>query len=304
MAEWPENLKYWDGTQWRPAFDLPACSVVAVGGGSSATTTTLTAPSSVNGGASFTLSGTVKTVSGANATNGSVQLQYNTGSGWTNYSTSMSITAGTFSKGSVTETETRQWRAVYTPTSTFLTSTSTTKTVTRKELTTLTKTYNCTASASYRSDGTKRTDTDHCYQGYISSVNGNQLTMLIFPQSTINSDLSGIEDITKVELFLNALHWGPDSGGTAVINEHTQTSLPASNPTYATTNRTLIPWSTKTGSKWCNLPTVIGDRIRAGTMKGLTLGQGVTTSSEYYGYFSGATESYLPKLRITYREYV
>lgn len=183
-------------------------------------------------------------------------------------------------------------------------SVSATKSVSVQVLTTFVKTYSTNGTGSYRGSGTKRTDvgTDF-YQGYYSSTNGTQRSVILFPYATIQSDLSGYTSITKVEVYLNCNHWGPDSGGTAVVVDHNYSSLPASDPGFTTTYASSTAWTTKTGAKWCNVNTSIGARLAAGTAKGLGL-YTTSTATEYYGSFNGNGDTGEPVLRITYTKYV
>jgi hypothetical protein len=296
-----DNLKWWDGSSWRPNFELPQVVLNLAG----TTITTISAPSAMPSGDIFSVSGTVKKVDGTNATNGSVQIQYWTGSAWTNLGSSQSITAGTY--GLITSiTSTRKYRAVYTAGAGFLNSTSGSVTTTYKPVGTFTKTYNATDSASYKGDGTKRTDTSYLYQGQASSVNGNQRSVLMFDQAQISADLSTgtFYDIQKVELFLDVAHWNKETGGTAVINEHNHSTLPVSNPTAITTNQTLEGWASESGSKWAVLPNAVATRLKASTVKGIMLGAAPDTSLEYYGYLYNHASVSPPKLRITYRKFL
>lgn len=297
------QIKWWDGNGWRPTPDaVGARFTTATAAGTICAITSI--PASVNGTATFTAAGTVKTSAGANATNGSVQMQYLNGASWTNSGSAFTVTAGTFSVTGLSETATRQWRAVYTPASTFQAATSLSKTVTSKVLTTFVKTYACTASGSYRGSGTKRTDvgTD-LYQGYYSSVNGIQRSIMIFPRATIATDLASAVSVTKAELYLNCLRWGPDAGGTAIVNDHNYSTLPSADPQISTTNQTFIPWTTKTGAKWCNISTVIVNRIVANTAQGCSL-YAASQSNEYYGYFAGKGDTGAPQLRVTFTKWV
>jgi hypothetical protein len=292
-------LRVWDGTQWVP--NPPPAEGRAIASGQSQGSCTLTtSASSYNGSGTVTLTATV-----TGTPSGSVQFEYFNGSAWVAVSPTTGSNPDTGSPWSITKslTATTQFRARYLGNGTAQPATSATKTVTIKKLTTYTKTYGCTASKSFRGSGTKRTDVGNtCYQGYYSSTNGLQKSVILFPYATIQSDLSGAT-ITKVEVYLNAEHWGPGNGGTAVIGNHNYSTMPSSDPT-GNFNVDTTAWTTKTGAKWCNVNTVIGDRLRDNTAKGILLGPNSSTSNEYYGYFSGSGDSAEPKLRITYTKYV
>lgn len=172
---------------------------------------------------------------------------------------------------------------------------------------TYTKTYSANGSASFQDDGTNRAgfDSGHCFQGYYSSTNGNQYSMITFPYATIQSDLSGAT-ITKTELYLNNLHWYNNSGGTAVIGTHNQTSV-SGNHAYSqvTDNINQVSWSLGQ-AKWVTLNNSIGNAFKNNTAKGIALGKGQTgggtlsNSHTYYGYFAGNGQTGEPQLRITY----
>jgi hypothetical protein len=297
------QLKWWDGNVWRPKpADIGARFVVAASG----TIVAITGgASTVNGGATFTLSGTVKNVStGANVTNGTVQLEYWNGTVWstTGAPGAATITAGTFSISTVTETTTRQWRANYVAGAGNTNAISASKTVTRKELVTFVKTYAATASSAYGQSGTKLTGR-YITQGYYSAVAGIQKSIICFPYATIVADMTGFVSCTKLEMFLNAVQWGPDSGGTAILCDHNYTTPPAADPLVTISYASFNAWSTKSGSKWCDISTTIGGRLAAGTAKGIAL-YTQSTSNEYYGYFSGFGDVNPPSLRVTYTKWV
>lgn len=294
------RLMAYDGDQNIPV-KQDQLEVLAITGGLQSTVTVITSiPSSVASGASFSASGTVKTPAGANITNGTVQMQYNSGSGWQNRGSAASVTAGTFTCTGLSQTSASlSWRALYTPGSGNAGSNSATKTVKATTVQTYTKTYPCIGSASYQQGGSMRSGVSEAYQGYYSSTNGNQRSVLIFDWAQIAADLAGAT-ITKTEIYLNALHWGPDSGGTAIIGTHTYTSVPASNPSTANADLDRVAWSTKTGGKWSTITNAIGNGLKAGTSKGILLGPGPSTALEYYGYFAGNGQTGEPQLRITY----
>jgi hypothetical protein len=305
---WADSLKWWDGSSWRSSIFKPTAAFIAVGTQSTVTTIT-SIPTSVNGSASFTISGTVKTTGGANVTNGSAQLQVSTNGG-TTWGNSVigaaTITAGVFTFTGVTEAGTYQWRVAYTAGAGFTNSTSAAKTVTRKVLTTYTKTYSANGSASYTGSGTKRTVSE-CYQGFFSSNNGRQKSVITFP-TTPATDLAGANSIQKVELYLNFQHWGPDNGGTACVRKHSATSVPASwPPSGLGTDDDQTAWSTKTGAKWCDLASISGittlSNWTGGSIRGFAL-VAPSDATEYYGYCAGNGQTGEPQLRITYDKWV
>jgi hypothetical protein len=297
-----DRVKWWDGTDWRPVLAQPAVGFVPVG--DQPTVTTITSiPTSVNGSATFNITGTVKTTTGANAS-GTVQAQWLNGSTWTNAGTAVSVVSGGYTLTGLSETATRSWRVSFTASAGFLNSVSTTKTVTRKVLTSFTTVYNPTWVMSYAGDNSQR-GADPLYQGYFSSTWGNQKSAMRFPYSTIRSDIGTDGTVTKVELYLNAEHWGPDSGGTVRIRTHTDTASTA--PTsYASVSgvggsEDTTAWSTKTGAKWCDI-TSLGTSAWKTTLTGCVLVSS-STATEYYGYFTGSGTG-KPQLRVTYEKWV
>jgi len=299
-------LRVWDGTQWVPNPPPAEGRAIASGQSQGACTLTLSA-SSFNGSGTVTLTATV-----TGTPSGSVQFEYFNGSAWASVTPTTGSNPDTGSPWSITKslTATTQFRARYLGNGTAQPATSATKTVTIKKLTTYVKTYEFNNSAAYRSSGTKRTDvgTD-CYQGYYSSTNGNQRSVLVHASGVLSgivTDLTGAT-ITKTELYLNAEHWGPGDGGTAVIGYHDYGNLPTSDPSTANKDIARQAWTTKTGAKWVDISdnsNEIGNAYKSGAASGILLGPGPTTGNEYYGYFSGVGTSGEPKLRITYTKYV
>lgn len=171
-----------------------------------------------------------------------------------------------------------------------------------------TKTYSATSSASFDENGNNRVGFDggHCYQGYYSGTNGNQFSLIGFDYATIQSDLSGAT-ITKTELYLNNLHWYNNSGGTAVVGTHNQSSVSGNHSYSQVTDNINQFGSWAVGqAKWVTLNNSIGNAFKNNTAKGIALGKGQTaggslsTSHTYYGYFAGNGQSGEPQLRITY----
>jgi hypothetical protein len=165
---------------------------------------------------------------------------------------------------------------------------------------TYTKTYAANGSASFQSDGDNR-GISECYQGYYSGTNGNQFSMITFPYATIQSDLSGAT-ITKTELYLNNNHFFSNSGGTAIIGTHNQTSA-SGNHSSSQVNDNLDTESFTYGqAKWFTVTNTIGNAFKNNTAKGIALGPAPSNSQSYYGFFAGNGQSGEPQLRITYQK--
>lgn len=162
-----------------------------------------------------------------------------------------------------------------------------------------TKTYSTTGTASYQSDGDKRTGIAEGYQGEYSSTNGNQFSWYLFSYSTIASDLAG-STINKVEVYLKNKHWYYNSGGTAVIGYHNSATLPDP-ATYPSSTDNITQSSFTYGqAKWVTVSNTIGNAFRDGTAKGIMLGKGPNNDNIYYGYFAGNGQTGEMQLRITY----
>lgn len=178
--------------------------------------------------------------------------------------------------------------------------------------TTYVSVWSANSSATYRGDGTKRTDTNNMVQGYTTyaTSNGNGQAIALFtaanslPESgqtgetgqTITQALTGAT-VIKVEEWVYFEHWNYPSG-TARIGRYSGTTLPTTY-TAATPTLTSAGWPRTTG-RWVDV-TAITDltALAAGTV-GLTLGPGVGTDMTYYGRAHGAQDTYPPRRRITY----
>lgn len=156
---------------------------------------------------------------------------------------------------------------------------------------TYTKTYTSVAAATYKGDGTKRTDTSDVVQGY-NSYNGDGKGLWIFPSMT--ADLAGAT-VKKVEVYAYANHWYYNAGGTALIKVHGYTAAPASSPTLtAAVNSASWP---QPGGRWVTLPASLYAGFKSGTYRGFGLGPAGSTSLTYYGRFNGGTGA---RIRVTY----
>lgn len=161
---------------------------------------------------------------------------------------------------------------------------------------TATKSFAAVWGASYRSNGSKRTDKTDLYQGYVDSFNGNQKSLCGFSVTGIPSNAT----IVSASLSLYANHWYNNSGGVAVIGTHNKSSEPGSwSSTGTNDNRVRYTWDTKTGRRTINLGTTIGQEFLDGTTKGLMFGPGPSTSHSYYGYFE-ADGSMRPVITLKY----
>jgi hypothetical protein len=164
---------------------------------------------------------------------------------------------------------------------------------------TYTKTYTSTWTRSYQGDGSLRISNGDIYQGYYSSTNGNQRSLIGFDDDTIRADLSGAT-ITKVEIRLDNTHFYNNSGGTAVLGTHDYGSAPSTwSGSRVNESRENETWA-KGALKWVTVSNSFGTDFKSGAATGLALGPGDSTSLTYYGYFVGQNGTNKPQLRITY----
>lgn len=297
------NLKWWDGSLWQPVQDLPESRIVAASNAYSTVTTLVASPSSVAPGGTVTLTATVKRSTGAAVTAGSVKFQwYGSMSGasptWHDVDTEP---ASPWSVQSGAIPASTPFRALYLGSGSYLPSTSPTVTVSASTVKTYVKTYACAWSQSYDSDNTKRTDSAHLYQGYYSGTHGNQRSQFGWAYAAVAADLAGAT-LIKAEIYLNCLHWGPDSGGTVMLGYHNNTAAPTifGVGAYGGYNLQAAGWTAKTGAKWIVLNATLLAQIAALRARGLTIGPPASNALEYYGYFAGNGETGEPVLRLTY----
>ena len=156
-----------------------------------------------------------------------------------------------------------------------------------------TKTYGTQWGATYKANGSKRTDAGgKLYQGYVSGTNGDQRSLAGF--SIPNSDWNGWT-ITKVEVRLRYLDWWKSSGGTALIGSHSHSSEPGANPNISARKSKVKMKANDT--RWINI-TSWGKGLATGNMKGICLGPAGNQSTEYYGHADGAGSNE-PQIRIS-----
>ncbi|MCZ0983961.1 hypothetical protein O1L60_45185 [Streptomyces diastatochromogenes] len=153
------------------------------------------------------------------------------------------------------------------------------------------KTYNASWSGSYANrSGYNSYYGSQCLQGYYSSTNGMQASLIGFP-AALGTDLAGAS-IQKVELYLYFAHWYYNDGGKAVIKAHKFTSRPS---TFSSDSESqTISWGKNVG-KWVDLTAVFDST----TWRGVALDPN-NSAKDYYGRAMGVGETYPPKLRVTY----
>ena len=158
-------------------------------------------------------------------------------------------------------------------------------------------------SATYRQNGTKRTENNHMYYGRVEGFNGIQRSLAGFP-SSLQTTLSGNRGIQKVELYVYNLHAWFNSGVDLSIYGHGYDSEPASSPGVGTLIGTYrFPKvgvrSAATGG-WFPVPVSVGQRLASGYYKGISFYRN-SSSVSYYGYARGVSDGgYPPRVRVTY----
>jgi len=164
-----------------------------------------------------------------------------------------------------------------------------------------TKTYTAQWSESYSSNGASRGSyaNGNCFQGYYSSTNGNQFSLVGLPESTIASDLAGAT-VIKTEIYLQNEHWFSADGGTVYVGTHTYANAP-SNASSSNYKPRMSSGSFSYGQgRWFTVSNSLANDFKTNGARGIVIGPAPSNSQNYYGFFSGAAESRPPKMRITY----
>lgn len=161
-----------------------------------------------------------------------------------------------------------------------------------------TKDYLCTDSSSFLQSGTNR-GVFEMYQGYYSSTNGNQYSMMIWDAAQIQADLSGAT-VDRVQVQLKNTHSYLNSGITAYVGSHNQSNLNGSHSSGQITTGLATVSFAKGQQLWFDVPTSFGTELKNNTKRGLALGPAPNTSQNNYGYWAGNTQPGEPVLRITY----
>jgi chitodextrinase len=167
-------------------------------------------------------------------------------------------------------------------------------------VTTYVKTYTATWSGTYNNHSGNEYDSwygTEAHQGQYSG--GNERSLIGFDNAAIAADLSGATP-AGASIRLTYFHWWSNSGGTAVIGTHGYSSLPG---TYSTQNPNR--WQSggwpRGGTRTVDLGATVCGEFQAGSTKGIMLGPGPSSSTQYYGKAYGAgTGVYVPTLTLTY----
>lgn len=171
-------------------------------------------------------------------------------------------------------------------------------------------TFPATWSESYDGDGKVKPSEytlGRLYQGRYGRYNtieniqynpiywGVQRSLIGFDTGKIQGNLKGSQ-IQKVELFLKNEHFWYAKGGRAAIISHSFASKPNRfNFSSSVADSAFV----KGQGKWITLPVSQGTLLKNGSISGFGLFKN-SSDLDYYGYFSGATSSNRPILRVTY----
>ncbi len=162
----------------------------------------------------------------------------------------------------------------------------------------------------------KRTYTTRYYATWSGTYNGSALDtfygnemkqgqyggdfrgLVGFNSTQIMADLSGAT-VEACQGYFYANHWYYNSGGSAKITTHGNSSRPSvwtANPTI----RWIQSGWPKPGGRLIDFGTAVGDEFKAGTTKGFAFGPAASTSLLYYGRFNGAGMASPPYVEIRY----
>ncbi|MGH7240406.1 MAG: hypothetical protein ACREHG_10160 [Candidatus Saccharimonadales bacterium] len=168
----------------------------------------------------------------------------------------------------------------------------------------VTKTYTATWSANYKGNGNYDSffgTGQNLHQGYYDGTNGNQQSLIGFPTGQIQADI-GSGTVTKVELFLYANHWYPNSGGTAIIGFSGLTGSNANPPNNIgnpSSNIFQVSGYAYPGGQWI----LINHNAQfwaTGAYSAICVGPGPSQSHVYYGVYNGDQQAHPPQLKITW----
>lgn len=138
-------------------------------------------------------------------------------------------------------------------------------------------------------------------QGFTDDGLLDNQTMIGFDNVSIAAALVGAT-ITAVSLYLYSTNWFYNSGGTACIGTHNVTGLSPAPALFSSVAAGVVEQPlAKPEGRWVKLPIAVGEQLRDGTIKGITLdsvykGHDLT----FYGRFAGAGEANQPVLDIQY----
>lgn len=171
-------------------------------------------------------------------------------------------------------------------------------------------TFSATWSESYDGDGVIKPSaytSGKLYQGRYGRYNtidniqynpiywGIQRSLVGFNAKQIQEKLKGAT-VQKVEIYLKNEHFWYAKGGRASVVSHSFINKPNRfNFSSSVADSAFV----KGQGKWITLPVSQGNLLKNGSISGFGLFKN-SADLNYYGYFSGATSSNRPVLRITY----
>jgi hypothetical protein len=144
------------------------------------------------------------------------------------------------------------------------------------------------------------------YQGNPGTSSGTKKSAVLFPTFTLPSGAANVV-VSKVEVYLKNSHSYWNSGLTAYIGVHSNSSLGTSIP--GITNYGVVTASfSKGGAKWVTLPSASYTAFKPGSQSARGIILGATDDNpdtfysgiDNYGYFDGNSMSNEPQLRVTY----
>ena len=163
------------------------------------------------------------------------------------------------------------------------------------------KTYTVTDTYSYQgSDGTnpnqKINHNGTCYQGgnKADTFNGKAKSWLVFPYTTIQSDLSGVT-LSSTKLKLNNNHTWFNSGMTVAVGWDTSTSFGSTKGDPSGGNIDSSEFHVDEGATITQGISGLGTAFKNGTAFNVVLFKN-TNSLSYYGYFAGESQSGPPQI--------
>lgn len=135
--------------------------------------------------------------------------------------------------------------------------------------------------------------------GALENNHGREGSMIGFDSARIRNDLSGAE-ILRCEVYVRCHQSGNNTNRVrAVFGYHNNSSRPnqfAHNQYWAQSE-----WFNQGQGKWVTIPNSLGERLRDGRVRGVTL-YANGNDQGYVGTFHGKNNSNPPRLRITYKK--
>jgi hypothetical protein len=167
-----------------------------------------------------------------------------------------------------------------------------------------TRTYYASWSRTYNNKGGNEYDSwygTEAHQGQYSGGNERSLIGGFAAQDggTPATDLVGATP-TGASIRLTYFHWWSNAGGTAVIGTHSYASAPSSYSTQNPDRWESGGWP-RGGTRTIDLGAGVCGEFQSGATRGIMLGPGPSSSTQYYGKAYGAgTGVYVPVLTLTY----